>query len=267
MSKKNGRVNILGVGFDKDNENKTLEKVGKMVKDSKQHYIVTPNPEIVMVAQEDKKLKSILNKADLVIPDGIGIIWASRIFYGVSGKISKRIAGVDLMEKICCLAARREWSVFFLGGRRGIAGKCARELQGQYPGLMVAGTYSGRAEPKYDEEVREKILDLIGETKIDFLFVAYGGKRQEKWIARNLSKLPVKIAMGVGGSFDFISGQVKRAPKWMQEFGLEWFWRLVCQPWRWKRQLVLFSFILAVFKAKFHFFSSIPNNQRTCSLR
>ena len=267
MSKKNGRVNILGIGFDKDTENKMLEKIGKMVKDKGQHYIVTPNPEIVMAAQEDKKLRRVLNKADLVIPDGVGIIWASRILYGIGGKIFKRIAGVDLMEKICCLAARRGWSVFFLGARRGVAGKCARELRDRYPGLLVAGTYSGRAGPGYDRGIREKILDLIGEKKIDFLFVAYGGGRQERWIVRNLSKLPVKIAMGVGGSFDFISGRVKRAPKWMQEFGLEWFWRLVYQPWRWRRQLALSSFILAVFKAKLHFFSSIPNNQRTCSLR
>ena len=267
MNKKDGRVNILGIGFNKDSENRMLEKIGKMFKDNKQHYIVTPNPEIVMVAQEDKKLRYILNKADLVIPDGVGIIWASQILYGISGKISKRVAGVDLMEKICCLASRQGWSVFFLGARRGVADKCARELQNLYPGLLVAGTYSGKAEPKYDEEIREKVLDLIGEAKIDFLFVAYGGGQQEKWIMRNLSKLPVKIAMGVGGSFDFISGRIKRAPKWMQEFGLEWFWRLVCQPWRWKRQLALFSFILAVFKAKLHFFSSIPNNQRTCSLR
>jgi len=267
MSKKNRRVSILGVEFNRDSENKMLEKIGKMIKDNKQHYIVTPNPEIVMVAQEDKKLRCILNKADLVIPDGIGIIWASQILYGISGKIFKRVAGVDLMEKICCLAARRGWSAFFLGARRGVADKCARELRNRYSDLLVAGTYSGRAEPKYDEEIREEILDLIGEKKIDFLFVAYGGRRQEKWIERNLSKLPVKIAMGVGGSFDFISGQVKRAPKWIREFGLEWFWRLVCQPWRWRRQLALFSFMLAVFKAKLYSFSSIPNNQRTCSLR
>jgi len=267
MGKENGRVNILGVRFNKDSESKMLEKIGKMVKDNEQHYIVTPNPEIVMAARGDKKLWCILDQADLAIPDGIGIVWASQILYGDSGKLFKRITGVDLMEKICCLAARRGWSVFFLGAREGVADKCARELQDRYPGLLVVGTYSGKAEPKYDEKIREKILGLAGETEIDFLFVAYGGKRQEKWIARNLSKLPVKVAMGVGGSFDFVSGQVKRAPKWMQKFGLEWFWRLICQPWRWRRQLVLFSFILAVFKTRLHFFSSIPNNQRTCSLR
>jgi len=251
MSKKNERVNILGVRFNGDSENKMLEKIGKMVEDDKQHYIVTPNPEIVMAAQKDKRFRRILNRADLIVPDGVGIIWASQILYGVSGRISKRIAGVDLMEEICYLATRQGWSVFFLGARRGVADKCARELQNRYSGLLVTGTYSGRAEPKYDEKVRKKILNLIGEAKIDFLFVAYGGKRQEKWIIRNLPKLPVKIAMGVGGSFDFISGQVKRAPQWMHKFGLEWFWRLICQPWRWKRQLVLFSFVLAVLKAKF----------------
>jgi len=267
MDKKNGRVNILGVRFSRDDESKMLEKTGKMVEDDEQHYIVTPNPEIVMAARRDKKLRHVLNKADLVVPDGIGIIWASQILCSDSGRIFKRIAGVDLMEKICCLAACRGWSVFFLGARKGVADKCAQELQDRYPDLLVAGAYSGRAEPKYDKKIRERILGLAGETKIDFLFVAYGGGRQEKWIARNLSKLPVKIAMGVGGSFDFISGQVRRAPKWMQKFGLEWLWRLICQPWRWKRQLALFSFILAVFKAKFHFFSSIPNSQRTCSLR
>ena len=267
MNKKSGRISILGIEFDKDNENKILEKIGGMVKDNKQHYIVTPNPEIVMAAQKDKKLRCILNKADLVIPDGIGIIWASQILYGISGKAFKRITGVDLMEKICCLADRQGWSAFFLGAREGVADECARKLRNWYPGLLVAGTHPGRAEPKYDKENREKILGLIGEKKIDFLFVAYGGKRQEKWIRRNLSKLPVKIAMGVGGSFNFISGRTKRAPQWLQRFGLEWFWRLVCQPWRWKRQLTLLSFTSAVFKAKFHSFSSIPNNQRTCSLR
>ena len=250
MNKKNDKVAILGVEFTTGSEDKILGQIRKMVDDGRRHYIVTPNPEIVIAARKDNELKHILNGADLAIPDGVGIVWASKILCGADSKIVQRVAGVDLMERICDLAAHRGWSVFFLGAGPTIARQCAQELQERYPGLLVVGAYSGRAERQYDAQVREKILAVAGKTDIDFLFVAYGGGRQEKWIKRNLSKLPVKVAMGVGGSFDFISGQVQRAPLGIQKLGLEWAWRLIHQPWRWRRQLALISFILIVLRTR-----------------
>jgi N-acetylglucosaminyldiphosphoundecaprenol N-acetyl-beta-D-mannosaminyltransferase len=254
------KVNILGVLIDNLSKSEVLKKVEQfLINDSQsqrpslirangriQHYIVTPNPEIVVAAQKDKEFLEILNRADLAVPDGVGLIFASQY---LRQPLQERVTGVDLMKEICHLAEQKNYSVYFLGGEEGVARKTADTLQKQFPQLQVAGAESGGVIEISD--FRFKISDLlekINNTKPDILFVAFGAIKQEKWIAENLKQLPsVKISMGVGGAFDFIAGKIKRAPRWMRRIGLEWLWRLFMQPWRWKRILtatVKFSWMI-----------------------
>jgi len=207
-----------------------LQKVEDFLKDGQQHYIVTPNPEFLIEAQKDKKFKKILNQADLAMPDGIGLIFAS---WFLLQPLKQRIAGTDLMERVCQRAASRKWPVFLLGDKEdGLVEKTAGKLIKKYPGLEINSL--NKILGCFKEKITESVS--LVENRPAVLFLALGAPKQEKWIARNLRKMPsVKLAMGVGGAFDFISGQVPRAPKFLRAIGLEWLWRLFCQPWRIKR--------------------------------
>jgi N-acetylglucosaminyldiphosphoundecaprenol N-acetyl-beta-D-mannosaminyltransferase len=208
-------MEILGVRIDNLSMEEVLRKVEGFLEDGQQHYLVTPNPEFLVRAQEDRQFQEILNRADLAIPDGAGLLFASRF---LSQPIKERVTGTDLMEKICQQAAQKNWSVFLMGARPGIAEKAAINLRKKYSGLKVEAGFE----------------EVIGQP--DILFVALGAPKQEKWIVRNLNKRPgIKLAIGVGGAFDFIAGRVRRAPGFLQQLGLEWFWRLTLQPWRGRR--------------------------------
>lgn len=201
--------------------------------------IVTPNPEFLVAAHKDREFREILNRSDLALPDGFGILLAA-YFKGVR---LKRITGVDFITDVAEIAAREGKSVFFLGGRNGAGEKAARRLAKRFVKLRIAGTFEGKGDPTGDQETVEKICYA----KPDILLVAYGAPKQEKWIARNLPQLDgVKIAMGVGGAFDFISGHVRRAPWVLRALGLEWCWRLAIEPWRIRRiytATIVFSFL------------------------
>lgn len=250
------KIDILGVKIDNVTMDEAVARVEGMLTDGRKHQIVTPNPEFVMLAQKDKEFRRILNEADLAIPDGIGLVWA--------GRLRERVTGTDLMIKICERAAKKGWTVFLLGGEQGVGVEAAKILRRNFHGLKIVGV--SEADPEEDSfAAAGKTLNLpAGEAGVsadltlrvkeavvsDFLFVAYGAPIQEKWIAKNLSKIPVKVAMGVGGAFDFIVGKQKRAPVFVRKLGLEWFWRLVKQPWRARRQLALFKFVALVFWQK-----------------
>lgn len=233
---------ILGVAFSNAPENLILEYIVKSVKNSSEkYYIVTPNPELLVIAHNNVRYKKILNSAKLALPDGIGVVLASKLLgKGIEG----RITGVGLVNKLCKSVAEKPITVGFLGGKPGIADKTAECLTQNYPGLKVVFTQSGRP-----DESTVKLIDK----KIDILFVAFGSPKQEIWISENLNKLPVKVVIGVGGAFDFISGEVKRAPVWIRQIGLEWLFRLILQPWRIKRQLSLIYFIILILKENFSF--------------
>lgn len=219
-------VEILGVRFDKVTLEEAVKKALEFAKDKRQHYICTPNPEIVLEAQKNKKFLGILNRSSLNIPDGTGIIWAAK--YLEKGQL-KRVTGVDLMEKIC---EKEKSPIFLLGGAEGVSEKVKQTLEKKYQEINIVGTYSGS--PEENEE--KSIIEKINNSEAEILFVAFGAPKQELWIAKNLPKLnSVKLCMGVGGSFDFIAQVRKRAPKWMQKIGLEWLYRLIRQPSRFKR--------------------------------
>ncbi len=202
-------------------------------------WIVTLNPEMLMRARVDAAFWQALQRTDLNVPDGIGLVWAARR-RGVP--VPERVPGVELCEALCARAAQRGWRPFFLGAAPGVAEKAAAVLQARYLGLDVAGCYAGS--PALDEE--DAITARVRDSGADLLFVAYGSPAQELWLARNLARTDARLGMGVGGAFDFIAGVTPRAPVWMCRMGLEWLHRLLMQPWRWKRQRVLPLFVWLV---------------------
>jgi N-acetylglucosaminyldiphosphoundecaprenol N-acetyl-beta-D-mannosaminyltransferase len=193
------------------------------------HSIVTLNPEIVLEATANTELRTAIEQAELVIPDGIGIQFANRY---LGNGVGARMAGIDLMHFLVHKSVENNDGVFLLGGQPGVARDAARKLQRLYPGVQIVG-----AETDYrfwGRRLSDDVLcQKIRRSGAGLLFVAFGSPRQETWIAKNLPRIPnVKRAIGVGGSFDFLSGRVRRAPRWLQRIGLEWFWRLLVQPWR-----------------------------------
>lgn len=233
------RSHLLGVPIDDVTYEEMLALVAEFVADKRTHQICTVNPEFVMAAQHDRGFMMVLNQADLCLPDGIGILWAAR---WCGRPLRERVAGVDSVDRIAGSAEREGWRLYLLGASPGVAERTAMILQGRYPSVQVAGTYAGSPAPDAEEE----IVAHINAANADVLFVAYGAPRQDKWIARNAEHLDVRVAMGVGGAFDFIAGVARRAPPWMQSVGLEWLHRLLCEPWRWRRQLALLRFAWAI---------------------
>ena len=239
-------LNVLGVPVHPLTFDSLLEWIEAQIGRGPAHQLATVNPEFIMAAQRDPIFQVVLMRAALCLPDGVGLLWASR--WLCRGKrpgepLPERVTGSDGVPLIAERAVQRGWRVFFLGAAEGIAEQTADLLGRRYPGLQVAGCYAGS--PTAEEE--DAIVERVNQANTDILFVAYGAPRQDKWIARNLPRLNVSIAMGVGGSFDFITGHVRRAPRWMQRLGLEWLYRLLRQPWRWRRMLALPRFALAVF--------------------
>jgi len=235
------RVDILNIKIDNFTGREVTEKIEEFLNSSASHYVITANPEMVVAAEKDNEFRKIINNADLVIPDGFGLILASRFLAGPE-KLSERITGVDLVYKIAKILAENsiKRKVFFLGAKEGVAKAAAEKLKKVFPGLEICGTFSGDAgekgSPRFDNQVEagDRIaVSIVNQAKPDVLFIAYGAPKQEKWIARNLKKMPsVNLAIGVGGAFDIISGRIKRAPSWMRNAGLEWLWRLIQEPRR-----------------------------------
>lgn len=229
-------VTLLGVTLHIVTRDEAYRTVLEFFEQKKQHRIFTPNPEMLVAAQKDETFRTILNTGDLNICDGKGIELA------VKQKI-ERIPGADFMLDICTLAEEKRKTVYLLGGgRNGSAAKAEEVLRMQFPNLVIAGYSEGpqiqivNQELHMEKEENDRLLEQIQKAAPDILFVAFGHKKQEYWIHNFLSKAPsVKIAMGVGGTFDFIAGIQKRAPRWVRKLGFEWFWRLMHEPRRIRR--------------------------------
>jgi len=233
------RLRILDVPVDAITYESWLHQIDSWIGGGNTRHVCTVNPEFIMIAQHDPIFFAILQRAAICVPDGVGLLWASRY---LGAPLPERVTGSDGVPYIALHAAERGWRLFLLGAAPGVADRVAAILQERFPGLIVAGAHSGS--PAAGEE--DRIVDLINESAADILFVAYGAPEQDKWIARNLPRLQVSMAMGVGGSLDFIAGVIPRAPQWMQDRGLEWLYRLLRQPWRWRRMLRLPRFVMAV---------------------
>ncbi|MDF1497835.1 MAG: WecB/TagA/CpsF family glycosyltransferase [Patescibacteria group bacterium] len=227
---------ILDVKIDKITTIEVLEKIKGFLLLNDQHYIVTLNPEMIIEAQENTLFKSIINKANLVIPDGTGVLLAYKYIY--HKKLPEKITGIDLIEKICKEKYINDLKIYLLGAKEGIAKKTSEILCKKYPNLKIIGAEDGIKDFMSDNYKIEndKLIKKINITKPGILFVAFGSPKQEIWISKNIKKMPsVKLAIGVGGSFDFISGKIKRAPKIFQRLGFEWLYRLFQEPKRIKR--------------------------------
>ena len=234
---------ILGVRVDNVNYDQALYLIEGFVVSGTPHQVVTVNPEFIVAAQSDHDFRSTLNASSLALPDGVGLLWAA----GFLGRpLQERVTGTDTVQRLAALAAQKGYSLFLLGAAPGVAATTAARLCETYPGLRIVGTHAGS--PALEEE--DEIVKMIQKAKPDVLFVAYGAPQQDRWIARNLERLGVPVAMGVGGAFDFISGRAKRAPRWLQRLGLEWLHRLFHEPWRWRRMLALPKFVWLVVRER-----------------
>ena len=197
--------------------------------------VFTVNPEIVMLAGRDDEFAGVLQGSDLNVADGIGIVLAARLAGAI---FPERVAGADLVENLGRIGQRLGWSVYLLGGREGVAGRASEALNRRHPGLRIVGCSAANSGSASDEET----VAAINAVRPDLLLVAFGAPRQERWIARNLKGVDVGVAIGVGGTFDFLAGDIPRAPAAAGAVGLEWLYRLVVQPWRWRRMLALPAF-------------------------
>jgi N-acetylglucosaminyldiphosphoundecaprenol N-acetyl-beta-D-mannosaminyltransferase len=235
-------VTILHIPIHQVTMRETITAVGQFMTTPRLHQIATVNPEFIMRAQEDDAFRAVLNRADLCLADGIGVVWAAK---RQGNPVPERVPGSELVYHLAEQAAQAGWPLFLLGAAPGIAAQAAAMLTAQYPGLQVVGTHAGS--PALEEN--EAIVQMINASGAQQLWVAYGAPRQDLWIARNADRLPtVRVAVGVGGSLDFITGKAIRAPQWVQNLGLEWLHRLLNEPWRWRRMLALPRFVVHILR-------------------
>lgn len=223
------------------------EAVSKLTGDTlsqKINFVVTANAEIIMMAQQDAAYKKLLQEeTDMILPDGAGTVWAGNY---LGYHIPERVAGYDLFLRLLEEAAKRKISVFFFGGKPGVAEEAAEEGRRRWPGLQVAGCRNGYFSA--DEETA--IINEINGSGAAMLFAALGAPKQEKWLNHYAAELKPCLRMGIGGSFDVLAGKMQRAPKWMQDAKLEWLFRLMKQPSRIGRMMALPKFVLEVRKEK-----------------
>ena len=235
------RLEILGIGIDRIDSNEALRQIGQFIASGTPHQIVTANAEIIYQASKNEKMKDVINAAQMVTADGSGVVWASR---QLGQPLAQRVTGIDLVNSICEQSAKDKWKIYILGSAPGVADTAANNIRDKFPGCNIVGTHHGY----FNEQEEALIIAELEQLQPDVLFVALGAPKQEYWIADHIQQLNIPVAMGIGGSMDVLSGNVRRAPKWMQKMSLEWLYRLLIQPTRFKRVLALPKFMLAVKK-------------------
>ncbi|SKC50713.1 WecB/TagA/CpsF family glycosyltransferase [Maledivibacter halophilus] len=234
---------IYGSPIDIVTMESAVERFKQLLDRSSFSFVCTPNTEIVMMAKEDEELTEVLKLSDMNIPDGIGLIIASKIH---RLGLVERVTGIDLMGEILKFCNYSRKSIYIFGGKPGVAKRAVHNILEKYPGIEVKGYRNGYF--KKDEE--KNIIENINKLSPDILFVALGAPKQEKWIYKHRKELKAKIAMGVGGCIDIWAGTAKRAPKIFRILGLEWFYRLIKEPSRFKRMMVLPKFMIKVLTSK-----------------
>lgn len=238
-------VVILGVRVDDVTMEEAIACIARYIGESgpRCRQIATVNPEFIILARRNQDFARVLAASDLNLPDGANLVRAARM---LGQPLRERVAGSDLIWQIAAKGAEAGWRIFLLGAGEGIAAQAAARLRERYPRLQVTGELAGTPDPREDRSQVARVNDSGAEV----LLVAYGAPAQDLWIARNRERLAVRVAMGVGGAFDFISGHIPRAPLWIQRAGLEWLFRLARQPWRIRRQLALVQFAWLVVHAR-----------------
>ncbi len=230
------KVNICGVNIDNVAFDDAIRIIDCFVERKVPTYVVTLNVNHIVILSQDNAFRQLYEGASLVLADGMPILWAAK-FLGVP--LKEKISGSDLFPRLCEVAAGKGYKLFLLGGKEGAAAKAAYILKAKYPVIQIAGVYCPPFGFENDAEENKKTIEMIRVAKPDILFVGVGSPKQEKWIYKHKDEYQVPVSIGIGATFDFVSGIVKRAPLWMQKIGLEWFWRLMMEPRRlWKRYLI-----------------------------
>jgi len=230
----NQKVDFAGIQVDNVSIDEATTQVLTWLNSGQAHLVTTPNPEIIVTSQNDLGLKNIINQSDLAVPDGISMVVVSKI---LGRPLKERVSGIDLMLAMLSKVAPLGKKVFLLGSAPGVAEEAAVNLKAKFPGLNIVGIQDGYF--RDDVEMIRQIRTLAP----DLLFVGLGAGRQERWLKLHLKELNVPVSMVIGGSLDVISGRKKRAPRWTQVLYIEWLYRLLTEPQRWKRQLALPKFL------------------------
>jgi len=235
------RTDVRGVRFDNVTMDEALDRCRGFLKENKNHYVVTPNAEIVQACIEDEEVGRVVNSADLVIPDGIGVIYAARI---LGRPLKEKVAGVDLGTRLLGVLEKEGLGLFLLGSKPGVAERAAQEMKRRHPDLIISGVGDGYF--KDDGPVIER----INESGAAALFVCLGAPKQEKWMEKNRGRLNTRLMLGLGGVLDVFAGDAKRAPDIFIKLGLEWFYRLIKEPYRIGRMMKLPKFLIGTVFAK-----------------
>lgn len=236
-------VTIFGVPISKMNMNQTVDYLAQAIDKRQPHQVITANPIMVMSALQDPAYMRMMKQAELIVPDGAGVVWAAGY---VGNPVQERVAGYDLLQELMKAGQRRGWRVYMVGASSEVIEAAASRLKQLYPELKLVGFRDGFFGEKEDSDV----IRAIREAKPDILLVGRSAATQEPWIAQYKEQLGVPVMMGIGGSFDVLSGKLKRAPLLFQKLRLEWFYRLLQEPWRYKRMLVLPKFAMKVIREK-----------------
>ncbi|MBL1202206.1 MAG: WecB/TagA/CpsF family glycosyltransferase [Nostoc sp. ZfuVER08] len=245
------RIDICNIQIDKHSFDWVVEAIAhQAISRGTPKYVVTPNAQHIVALQRDARFRRIYQDAFLVVPDGVPLLWAAKFF---NTPLSGRVNGTDLFEHLCKVSADRGLKVFLLGGRPGAAKKAKNVLETRHPDLKIVGTYCPYYGFESDPEELKRINSIIQAAAPDILFVGLGAPKQEYWIYDNYQKVGIPVCIGIGVSFELVGGMVKRAPKFMQKAGLEWFFRLIMEPKRlWQRYFIGNAmFIVLVLKQKF----------------
>jgi N-acetylglucosaminyldiphosphoundecaprenol N-acetyl-beta-D-mannosaminyltransferase len=229
------QIDLLNVRVDRIDFAAAMGRVRQAIQVRRPCQIVTVNVDFVKLAKADSAYRRLINTADLSVADGMPLLWAARL---IGAPLPERITGTDLVIGCAQMAATEGHRLFLLGAAPGVAEQAAAELERRFPGLTVCGTYAPPFGPWAEDEDRQ-IVERIRAARPDVLFVAFGAPRQDVWIREHMAELDVPVSVGIGGTLNFLAGKIRRAPQWMQDFGLEWLYRVVQEPGRlWKRYLL-----------------------------
>ncbi len=240
MSSKMKRVNVFGANIDPLTMQETLISVEKIIQRRKPNQHVVVNVAKLVMMRKDKSVRNIVNSCALINADGQGVVWGARL---IGVKVPERVAGIDLFTHLVALASEKGYKPYFLGAREEVLNKVISTFESKYSKLQIAGKRNGY----FSGDEEREVVESIRNSNADILFVAMSSPQKEIFLNKYLEDLGVPFVMGVGGSFDVVSGVTKRAPMWMQKFGLEWFFRFMCEPRRmWKRYLVTNTIFLGM---------------------
>lgn len=243
------KISLMGLDIDNVSLEEAILEIDNLINNKKSSYVVTPNVDHVVQLQKDDLFKKIYMNADLVLTDGMPLVWASKI---LKKPIKEKVSGSDLFLPLCQHAANKGYKVFFLGGLEGVAQKAADIIIQKYPGFKICGVYSPPFGFENDKSENQKIINMINQADPQILFVGVGAPKQEKWIYKNKNKYKQLVSLAIGASFDFVAGTVKRAPVCLQRAGLEWLYRFIKEPRRlFKRYFIDDARFLVIFAKEF----------------